>query len=58
MAVDAKSKTIRILRRSVDEDYECETDFDLVGLNALIGKKVDLELRDFLVIGVTRQTDE
>lgn len=58
LSVDAKSNTVRILRRSAEEDYECEGEFDLAGVKALIGKRVDLELRDFVVIGVTRRADE
>lgn len=57
VSVDAKSKTVRIIRRSAEEDYECEKEVDLGKLRSLIGKRVDLELRDFLVIGVTHQDD-
>lgn len=57
VSVDAKNKTVRILRRSVEEDYECEGDVNLGRLQLLIGKHVDLELRDFLVIGVTQRAD-
>ena len=58
VSVDAKNKTVRILRRSVEEDYECEGDVNLGKLRPLIGKRVDLELRDFLVIGVTHRADD
>lgn len=58
VSVDAKSKTVRILRRAVEEDYECENDVNLGTLRPLLGKRVDLELRDFLVIGVTQRADD
>lgn len=58
MSVDTKSKTVRILRRSIEEDYECEANVNLGKLGSLIGKRVDLELRDFLVIGVTHHTED
>jgi hypothetical protein len=58
VSVDAKSKTVRILRRAVEEDYECEGDVNLGTLRPLVGKRVDLELRDFLVIGVTQRADD
>jgi len=58
VAVDAENKTVRILRRSFEEDYECENDVNVGKLRPMIGKRVDLELCDFLVIGVTHRADD
>lgn len=59
LAIDSKNRTVRIRRRTGgEEDYEYGDDFDPKKYAPIVGKTVDLELCDFLVIGITPRTEE
>lgn len=58
LSIDAGTNTLKILRRSLEENYELEGNVDVRNFEPLIGKYVDLELCDFLVVGVTQFIEE
>ncbi len=57
LSIDADSKTIKLFRRSKEENYEYTDEFDASKYSSLVGKNVDLDLCDFVVIGITERND-
>jgi hypothetical protein len=50
--IDNERRTITLNRRSGEQDYECAYSTDPGRWVNLVGKMVDVQLRDFLVIGI------
>ena len=55
--VDAASGTVTLKKESGRLQFDCDAAMSLPAeWNGLLGKIVDLELRDFLVIGITESS--
>lgn len=57
LSIDSDSKTIKLFRRSKEENYEYTDEFDASKYTSFVGKNVDLDLCDFVVIGITERND-
>lgn len=57
LSIDSDSKTIKLFRRSKEENYEYTSEFDAKKYSSLVGKNVDLDLCDFVVIGIAERND-
>lgn len=57
LSIDVDNKTIKLFRRSKEENYEYTEEFDPTKYTSFVGKTVDLDLCDFVVIGITERSD-
>lgn len=55
--IDEANKTVTLSRRSRIEDYECADSFEPGRWKHLVGKTVDVQLHDFLVVGISQYSD-
>ena len=57
--IDAAEKTITLVKHSRSEDYQCaDLEFEPGKWEPLIGKTVDVQLCDFLVVDVSEHSEQ
>lgn len=56
--IDNDSRTITLRRRSGTQDYECVNSCEPSKWINLVGKAVDVQLHDFLVVDVSENPDQ
>jgi hypothetical protein len=57
LSINTSNKVIKLARRSKEENYEYAEEFDPSPYTSLVGKTVDLELQDFVVISIQQRED-
>lgn len=56
--IDATRKTVTLKRRAKTEDYECADSFEPSRWEHLVGKMVDVQLHDFLVVDISEHSEQ
>jgi len=56
--IDDDSRTITLIRRSGTQDYECAASSEPSRWINLVGKAVNVQLHDFLVVDVSENLDQ
>lgn len=56
--IDDDSRTITLIRRSGIQDYECAVSSEPSRWINLVGKAVNVQLHDFLVVDVSENLDQ
>lgn len=57
--IDTTEKTVTLRKHSGSEDYECsDSEFEPDKWKKLVGKMVDIQLCDFLVVDVSEHSDQ
>lgn len=56
--IDSSDRTVTLSRRGQSERYEFDSSCEIRSWGNLVGKVVDLQLQDFVVVGISEHTDQ